>query len=94
MCPTSQCGNFKIFPSRFYVKPIEFRSPNKAFFSNFGLKFVDLVDFSLQKVQKFMNIEFRASKCVKMANFVLLESQKLISRKNLEITTLYTFKRN
>ena len=43
--------------------------------------FVNLVHFSLQKLQKFMKTTFRASKCVKMAKSALLESPKLISRK-------------
>ena len=41
----------------------------------------DLMNFSLQEVQKFMKIEIQISKCVKMAYFGLLESPKLISRK-------------
>ena len=40
-----------------------------------GLKFVNLVNFSLKKVQKSKS---RASECVKMANSELVESQKIV----------------
>ena len=42
---------------------------------------LNYVDFALQKVQKFTKSKFRAFKCVKMADFALLISPKLISRK-------------
>ena len=42
---------------------------------------VFLVGFSIQKVQKFKKSKSIASKCVKMVDFALLESLKLISRK-------------
>ena len=45
------------------------------------LNFVDLANFSLQKVQKFTKIKFRVSKCVNMADFALLEFPILILRK-------------
>ena len=60
----------------------ETRSPETAFFTILGaLNFVDLVNFSLQKVQTFIKLNFRASECAKMANFALLELPKMISRK-------------
>ena len=60
----------------------EFRSCKTATYAILGaLKFVDLVNFSLQKVQKFIKSIFRASKCVKIADFALIEPPKLISRK-------------
>ena len=48
-----------------------------------ALNFVDLVNFSLQKVQKFIKkkSQYRASKCAEMADFALQESSKLIPRK-------------
>ena len=45
------------------------------------LNFVNLVNFSLQKVQKFIEIKIIASECVKMAEFALLCSKNLFSRK-------------
>ena len=52
---------------------------NLAFFANLGaLNSVRLVQFSLQKVQK---LKLRASTCVETADFALLASLKLISRK-------------
>ena len=76
----SQCGNFMIFLSlRFYVKSNlgEARSSKTAVFAIFeALNFVDLVNFSLSKLYK-----FSASICVKMADFALLGSSNLISRK-------------
>ena len=46
-----------------------------------ALNFVNLVDFSLQKVQEFIKINVRGSKCVKIADCALLESLELILRK-------------
>ena len=44
--------------------------------------FVHLVNFSLKKVKKTHKpSKLRASKCVKMADFALLEVPKMISRK-------------
>ena len=58
------------------------RSAKNAIFANLGaVNFVNLVNISLQKVQKSRTLKFRASKCVKMADFALQESLKLISRK-------------
>ena len=59
------------------------RTAKNAILGHFRIcEFVDLVYFRLQIVQKFMKkSNFRASKCVKMADFALLESPKLISRK-------------
>ena len=54
----TQCENFKIFLSfRFYVKSIfeESRMSKTAVFAIFGtLNFVNLINFSHQKVQKYM----------------------------------------
>ena len=38
---------------------------------------INLVNFSLQKMQKFIKIKIQLAKYVKMANFALLEFQKL-----------------
>ena len=43
-----------------------------------ALNFVNLVNFSLQKVHKFIKIKGRSFKYVKMADFELLQSAKLI----------------
>ena len=61
----------------------ESRSAKTAVFAILGaLNFHNLVNFSLQKVQKFIKkSQFRASKCVKMADLALLECPILISRK-------------
>ena len=60
----SQYGNFKIFLSlRFYVKSllVEIRSAKNAVFAIFGaLNYVNLVDFSFQKAQKFMKIKVQS----------------------------------
>ena len=45
-----------------------------------ALKSVDLLNFSLQKVQKFIKIKFKTCKSVKLAYFELLKSPKLIWR--------------
>ena len=81
----TQCENFKnVVSFRFYVE-INFGesgSSKTAIFASFvALYFVALVNFSLQKVLKFIKTKFRASECVKMADFALLHSPKLISRK-------------
>ena len=59
------------------------RSAKYAIFAIFGaVHFVHLVNFSLQKVQKFIITKIQSLlTSVKMANFALLESSKLISRK-------------
>jgi len=51
-----------------------------------ALNFVNLVNISLQKVQKYIRIHIlksKASKCVKMGDFPLLESPKSSSRKRV-----------
>ena len=72
--------NFKIdFCAIQILREINFREPSSStviFSLVKTLNFVYMVHFNLQKVQK-----FRASKCVKMVDIALLESQKLISRK-------------
>ena len=60
----------------------DLRSAKIATFATLGaLNIVDLVNFSLQKVQKYIYSKFGASKCVEMADSTLLDSPKLISRK-------------
>ena len=65
----------------------ESRSCKSANFDILGaLKFVKLLKIHFQKMQEFLKkSKFRASKCVKMADFALPESSKLISRKMCEI---------
>ena len=61
---------------RFYVKPTlkNLENLKLPFFAILrALNFVILVNFSLQKVQK---LKIKASKCVKLADFALLESPK------------------
>ena len=49
------------------------RSSKTAIFAILGApNFVNLVNFSLQKVQKSIESKFKASKCVKMSDFALL----------------------
>ena len=76
----TQCGNFRTFLFfRFYVKS---SSKTANFVIFWGSEFCYLVNFSLQKVQKkSQKSKFRATKCAKMADFALLESPSLISRK-------------
>ena len=51
------------------------RSPKTAVFAICGaLNFVDLVKFSVQKLQKFKKSKLGASKINKMVNFLLLET--------------------
>ena len=46
------------------------------------LKMINLVNFSLQKMQKFLKIKIQRLKmCLKMEDFAVLKSMKLISRK-------------
>ena len=44
-----------------------------------ALVFVELVNFSLQKVQNFLKIKIQSHKCVKMADFALQEYSNLTS---------------
>ena len=75
------------------------RSSKTADFAIFGaLNFVDLVNFSLLRVQKFIKSKkLRASKYVKMADFETLKLPTLISRKMrdrkilLHISSLHRF---
>ena len=84
LCYT-QCGCFMSFLSfRFYVKSIMKNVevlklpfwPFRPF-----LKFVNLVHFILQNVQKKKNQNSQPLNVLKMADFALLESPKLVSRK-------------
>ena len=64
----------------------ESRTSKTALFAISGaLNFVELVNFNVEKVQIFTKIKIRASKCVKMAHYALLESKLLISRKIIVI---------
>ena len=49
----------------------EFRSAKIAVFANFG---------ALKKCKNACKSQFRASKCIKIADFAILESPKLISQ--------------
>ena len=70
----------------------ETRSSKTAVLAILGaLKMIILLYFNLQKVPKFIKRQFRASKCVKMADFALLPSPKLISRKISKIEKLWNF---
>ena len=81
----TQFGNSIIFLSLgFYVKSILgiIEVLKLAIFANLeAVNFVLLVNFNLKIVQKFIKSKLGASKCVKMAEFELQESLKLISRK-------------
>ena len=78
---------FQDFPITPFLREIdfeEFRRSKTAIFANLGaLNLVDLVNFSFQKVPDIYSYKsrFRASKWVEMADFALLKSPKLISRK-------------
>ena len=75
--------------SGFYVTQIlreinfgEFRSPKTAIFAILRvLKFVNLMNFNLQKMQKFIKSKLRTFEIVKTSDFAFLESAKSISRK-------------
>ena len=70
----------------------ESRCSETAVFAILGARnFVDLVNFAFQKGQKFTKSRFRAPKCVKLADFALLTSPKLISRKIGVIEKLLNF---
>ena len=71
---------------------LESRSSRTALFCNFsGSEFWYLVNFSLQNSQIFKKSKFRASKCVKMVDFALLESPKSISHTFWAIEKLWNF---
>ena len=77
-----QFGKIRIFLSfRFYVKSIlKAEEVQKMPFLAIlrALNLAILGNFSLQKVQKFIKPKFRASKCVEMADFALLESRQIL----------------
>ena len=57
-------------------------SKNAVFAIPGALNIVNLANFCLLKVQKFMiKVQIQSLKCVKMGDFALLKSSKLISRK-------------
>ena len=74
-----------------FLREINFwnsRKSKTAIFAILGaLDFVDLLHFSPQKVQKIIKIKIHSYMksetllCAKMADFALLESSRLISRK-------------
>ena len=49
-----------------------------------ALNSVNLVNFSLKKCKNSCKSKFRASKCVQIADFALVESPKMVSRKKSE----------
>ena len=82
----AQCGNFRIFLSfrDFTWNQIENLQVLKSSFCHFRApRFVHLVNFSFQKVQKFIQkSKLRASKCQNCGFWYTLNSPTLISRKN------------
>ena len=74
----SQCGEIQDFYIIQILREINFgesRGSETAVFAiSRALRYANLVNSSLQKVQKFKKSKFRASRCVKMADFALLES--------------------
>ena len=92
--PQKLCGNFSMFLSlRFCVKSIFWGSGSSKtdIFAILGaLNFVVLVNFSPQEVKRCIKIN-RASNCGKMADFALLESSKMISRKKWMIQKSWNF---
>ena len=81
----SQCGNFRIF-THIWCEGLKL-----SFLQFWVLNLVNLVNFSFQKVQKFIYSKFRVSDCVIMANLALLQLPKLISRKILVIEKSWHF---
>ena len=90
-CPTWVCSvrsmmwKFHDFSATQILREIHFgesRSSKNAVEAILGaLKLVNLVNVRLQRVQKFLKSDFRASQCVEMAGFVTLGSLTSISRK-------------
>ena len=80
-----QCGNFMIFLSlRFCMKSILWilEVQKLPFLPFLGLRILLIWSFSaFKKCRNAWKSKFRASKCIKMANFALQNSKKLISRK-------------
>ena len=81
---TPQCGNLRIWLSfRFYVKSIllDFRRSKTAILTTLeALNFVNFISFTHFRCKDLKKINIQ-SQCVKMPDFALLESPKLISRK-------------
>ena len=81
---TLWCGNFRILVTQF-LREIKFgvsRSSKNAVLAILrAVKIVDLVNSAFKKCKNPSKSKFRASECVKMANFALQEFQKFISRK-------------
>ena len=91
----AQCGNFRILLSlRFYVKSIlGIVEVQKLLFLPFWGLWILLIWWiaAFKKCKNSKKSKFRAFKCVKMADFGLLESSKLISRKIWVIQKLWNF---
>ena len=69
-----------------------FLKRKSCLFSIFGLLiFINLANFTLKKCKTSWKSKFRASNCVKMADFALQKSTKLISRKFWVIENLCNF---
>ena len=74
ICPINQISR--------EINSLNSRSAKTALFAILrAVNFVPFGKVQPLKVQKFLKSKFRASKCVKMADFALQESSKLISRK-------------
>ena len=58
------------------------RSPKNVIFAILGaIDCINVVKFSLENCKNPLKSKFRVSECVEMADFVILESPRLISRK-------------
>ena len=69
---------------------VDSRSAKTVDFAILGaLNSVDLIISAYKKCKNSSKSKFRASKCVKMADFALLESPKLTSRKVLQIVNKF-----
>ena len=82
-CTVWKCHDFFITQILLEISFEGSRPAKNAVFTILGaLNFVDLMNFSLQKVLKCLKVKIQSlAKSVKMADFALLESPKLISRK-------------
>ena len=75
-------SNFSVSQILREIKVGESRNSKTAVFAIFkALNLVDFANLSLQKYKMHKISKFRASKCVRMADLTLLESEKVISRK-------------
>jgi len=75
-----KCQNFSVIQILREINFVECKSSKNAIFTILGaLNFVDLVIFSIQKVQKYIKQKCIAFKCIEMADFAILPSPELIS---------------